>query len=55
MTVQKIAYTRFYGLAFKVSSVRPARGRGASVSAYAYLTNQLQCSWVDPACAWKKQ
>ena len=28
--------------------------RGASVSACADLTNQLQCCWVDPACAWKK-
>ena len=31
-----------------------AGGRGASVSACADLTNQLQCCWVDPACAWKK-
>ena len=31
-----------------------AGGRGASVSACADLTNQLQCCWVDPACAWIK-
>ena len=31
----------------------PAGGRGASVSACADLTNQLQCCWVDPACGWK--
>ena len=30
---------------------KPAGGRGASVSACADLTNQLQCCWVDPACA----
>ena len=30
------------------------RGRGASVFACSDLTNQLQCYWVDPACAWKK-
>ena len=35
-------------------SPRPAGGRGASVSACADLTNQLQYCWVDPACAWKK-
>ena len=29
-------------------------GRGASVSACADLTNQLQCCWVYPACAWIK-
>ena len=28
---------------------KPAGGRGASVSACADLTNQLQCCWVDPA------
>ena len=28
-----------------------ARGQGASVSACTDLTNQLQCCWVDPACA----
>ena len=34
---------------------RPAGGRGASVSACADLTNQLQCCWVDPAaCGWLK-
>ena len=33
---------------------RPTGGRGASASACADLTNQLQCCWVDPACAWKK-
>ena len=33
---------------------RPAGGRGASVAACADLTNQLQCCWVDPACAWMK-
>ena len=33
---------------------QPAGGRGAIVSACADLTNQLQCCWVDPACAWKK-
>ena len=33
---------------------RSAGGRGASVSTCADLTNQLQCCWVDPACAWKK-
>ena len=32
----------------------PTGGRGASVSACADLTNQLQCCRVDPACAWKK-
>ena len=32
---------------------KPAGGRGASVSACADLTNQLQCCWVDPARAWK--
>ena len=32
---------------------KPAGGR-ASVSASADLTNQLQCCWVDPACAWIK-
>ena len=31
----------------------PACGRGAIVSACADLTNQWQCCWVDPACAWK--
>ena len=31
---------------------KPAGDRGASVSACADLTNQLQCCWVDPACAW---
>ena len=35
--------------------IRPASGRGASVSACADLTNQLQCYWVDPAaCTWIK-
>ena len=33
---------------------KPAGGRGASVSVCADLTNQLQCCWVDPSCAWKK-
>ena len=32
----------------------PAGGWGASASACADLTNQLQCCWVDPACAWIK-
>ena len=34
--------------------IMPAGGQSASVSACADLTNQFQCCWVDPACAWKK-
>ena len=37
-----------------LDEVWPAGGRGASVSSCADLTNHLQCSWVNPACAWKK-
>ena len=42
----------FFWLEIFISS--PAnRWRRASVSACEDLTNQLQCCWVDPACAWK--
>ena len=49
-----------YVLTFPTLCLTPERwmgsagGRGASVTACADLTNQLQCCWVDPACAWKK-
>ena len=36
------------------NATMPAGGRGASVSACADLTNQLQCCGVDPTCAWIK-
>ena len=35
-------------------AAKPTGGRGASVSACADLTNQLQCCRSDPACAYKK-
>ena len=42
-----------YRINIRYNTPRPADGRGASVSAYAGLTNQLLSCWVDPRIAWK--
>ena len=49
-TVQSLVSGFYLGVCLSVTG----GGRSASVSACADLTNQLQCCWVDPACAWKK-
>ena len=38
---------------YALSHAKSNGSRGASISACADLANQLQCCWVDSACAWK--
>ena len=53
LVLQGSSFLALWPVPFVPHVLKPAGGRGASVSGCADLTNQLQCCWFDPACALK--